>query len=138
MREQIKKQFTEALESGTQIENPVFTSDQLGIDIESLCFSLTGENSKDKAYRDKTKRIINRLKGNRNQIVRNILKNGTLSAQEFANIKDKEMDDDSYFNKYSKIEDTAGVNKIAKGVTKPPKIAVPTVNVDLNKSNIIT
>jgi hypothetical protein len=48
------------------------------------------------------------------------------------------MEDDYYFNKYSKARDISGVNKTAKTITRPPKIAVPTINVDLNKSNMIT
>jgi hypothetical protein len=132
MREQIKKQIFEALESGTQIENPKYTSDQLSIDIESSVYELTGKNSKDKAYREKTKKVINRLKGNRNQVVRNILKNGTISVSEFTKLSDKEIDDDNYFNKYSG-EDVSNI-KGSKGITKPPKIPVISVNVDLSKS----
>jgi hypothetical protein len=131
MREQIKKQISEALDSGTQIDSPKFPTEQLSHDIENEIFELTGKNSKDKTYREKTKRIIARLKGNRNQIVRNVLKNGVLLAQDFTKLSDKEIDDDNYFNKFASSEET-NVTKGPKGITKPPRIAVP--NVDLNKS----
>jgi hypothetical protein len=134
MREQIKKQIIEALDSGTQIEHPKFTAEQLSTEIEGSVYELTGKNSKDKAYREKTKKVINRLKGNRNQIVRNVLKNGVLSVQDFTKLSDKEIDDDSYFNKFGG-EEVSGTSKGPKGLTKPPKIPVMSVNVDLTKSN---
>ena len=127
MREQIKKQLLDAFDITTDGSSK-FTSEQLATEIENQIFEKTGKNSKDKPYREKTKRIISRVKGARNQIVRNVLKSGIFTIDDFCKMTDKELEDDSYFNKFSgEKEQPKG-----KAVARPPKINVPIVPVDVN------
>jgi hypothetical protein len=127
MREQMKKQLLEAFDISTD-ESSKFSSNQLVTEIENIIFENTGKNSKDKPYREKTKRIIARVKGTRNQVIRTLLKSGIFNVYELCKMTDKELEDDGYFNKFS------GDKEQAKGktVTKPPKINVPIVPVDVN------
>jgi hypothetical protein len=132
MREQIKKQLLEALDSSTDGSSK-FTSEQLSIEIENLIFEKTGKNSKDKPYRERTKRIVARVKGTRNLVVRNVLKSGIFTVDDLCKMTDKELEDDGYFNKYGgEKEQIKG-----KSVARPPKINVPIIPVDVNNKGIL-
>jgi hypothetical protein len=134
MRDQIKKQLLKALHCGTQIEDSKRTAEQLSTEIEGFAFELTGKNAKNKAYRERTKKVINRLKGNRNQTVRTVLKKGVLSVEDFTKLSDKEIDDDSFFIKFG--EEVSFSNpKGVKIFTKPPKMPVISANLNLIKGN---
>jgi hypothetical protein len=133
MREQIKKQLIEALETGTQESSIQLTSEQLAIEIENNVFESKGKNSKDKLYRDRTKKIISRIKGTRNQIVRTVLKTGVFTVDDLSNMTDKELENDNYFNKFNKGDENVNKGKIINA--KPPKINIPIVPIDFNKGN---
>jgi hypothetical protein len=132
MREQIKKQLIEAFDISTDAFSK-FTSEQLATEIENIIFEKTGKNSKDKPYRERTKRIIARVKGTRNQVVKNILKSGIFSVDELCKMNEKELEDDSYFNKYgSEKEQVKG-----KSISRPPKLNVSVVPVDVNNKGLM-
>jgi hypothetical protein len=132
MREQIKKQLLESFDISTDSSSN-FTSEQLATEIENIIFEKSGKDSKSKPYREKTKRIISRVKGTRNQVVRNVLKSGIFTVEDLCKMTDKELEDDNYFNKFSgEKEQTKG-----KTVAKPPKINIPIVSVDINNKGII-
>lgn len=135
MRESIKKQLIDALESKTDNANLKWTSAQLSVDLENAIYELTGKNSKDKAYREKSKKIVGRIKGARNNNIRNILKAGTIEVSEFTSMPDKQLDDDSTFNKYGNSADTTDTKK-PKGGMKPPVINIPHSKIDLTAGNL--
>ena len=135
MREQIKKQIIDALDAGTQDSSVQFNSEQLAIEIENSVFESKGKNSKDKLYRERTKKIITRIKGTRNQIVRTVLKTGVFTVEDLSKMTDKELDDDNFFNKFSKGDDNHNKGKVINA--KPPKINIPTIPIDLNKGDYI-
>lgn len=100
---------------------------------------MTGKNSKDKAYREKAKKILARLKGNRNVIVRSVLKNGIISASDFCKLNDKQLDDDSHFEKFGgngeNIVNSSNPVKPKMG-TKPPAFKnIPIQAIDLTHSD---
>jgi hypothetical protein len=139
-RENVKKQLQEAFDSANEnIENAKYTNESLVAEIENLIFELTGKNSKDKAYREKAKKILARLKGNRNGIVRSVLKKGILSATEFCRLSDKQLDDDSYFEKFGGNGESTGnsSNPVKpKMGTKPPAFKnIPIQAIDLTHSD---
>ncbi len=108
-------------------------------DIENFIFEYTGKNSKDKAYREKAKKILARLKGNRNGIVRSVLKKGIISASDFCKLNDKQLDDDSYFEKFGgNGESTVNSSNPLKPKmgTKPPAFKnIPIQAIDLTHSD---
>ena len=46
---------------------------------------------------------------------------------------DKELEDDNYFNRFSKVDESVNKGKIINA--KPPKINIPIIPIDLNKGN---
>jgi hypothetical protein len=136
MREQIKKQLLDSLEpsNDSNIKNIELKSDELSIMLENSIFENSGKNSKDKLYREKTKKIITRLKGTRNQNIRILIKSGIITVDQLCKMNDKLIDDDAYFNKI------ANENKIGTKINesnnkgKLPKINIPIQSIDLLKS----
>jgi len=118
----VKKQITEAFEFPNESHdiNTKIPIETIISEIENSIFELTGKNSKDKPYREKAKKIISRLKGNRNSNIRETLKSGLMSASEFCKLSDKQLDDDSYFEKF--FTNLPGVTNEAKPKTgvRPP------------------
>jgi len=136
MREQIKKQLLDSLEpsNDNNVKELKFKSDELSVSLENSIFEITGKNSKDKFYREKTKKIITRLKGTRNQNIRIILKMGIITVDQLCKLNDKQIDDDSYFNKIAS-ENNIGVKTSEINVKgKLPKINIPIQSIDLIKS----
>ena len=138
MREGSKKQINDALEclSDSIDANSIkYKSEVLSVEIEDEIFNLTGKNSKDKVYREKTKKIINRLKGNKNLIVRTALKTGFIAVKDFVKLNDKDLEDDKLFT----VSIDIGINNNVelKKSTKPPKLKPVIVqnNIDLTASN---
>lgn len=136
MREQIKKQLLDALElqADSTVKDLKLKSDELSINLENSIFDITGKNSKDKKYREKTKKIITRLKGTRNQTIRTLLKSVIITVEDFCKLPDKILDDDAYFNKIAAdnniVSKASDVN--AKG--KLPKINIPLQSIDILKA----
>ena len=73
-RENAKKQLLNSLEprSDSQIENIVLTSEQLSIELEGKIYAQSGNVSQSKDYRDKIRKYELRIKGSRNQNIREI------------------------------------------------------------------
>jgi hypothetical protein len=135
MRENIKKQLLDALEpQNDSSQNFKFDSKQLSTDMEISIFEITGKNSKDKSYREKSKKIVSRLKGNRNAHIRKLLKTGIISVNDFCSLNDKQMDDDGYFNKLGGNEQSNNDVVKSKGGIRPPKLNIPVHNIDFGKS----
>lgn len=109
------------LQSDSQITDLKFTSEALSREIEQCVFSLFN-NSQDKKYRDKIKKITTRLKGSRNQIVRNPLKRGTLTVEDFCNLDDKKLNEDSYFSKFNPNDNVDEKTNRSKLNIRPPPI----------------
>jgi len=118
----VKKQITEAFEVSNESHdiNKKIPIETIISEIENSIFEITGKNSKDKPYREKAKKIISRLKGNRNSNIRETLKSGLISASEFCKLSDKQLDDDSYFENF--FTNLPGVTNEAKPKTgvRPP------------------
>ena len=135
MRENIKKQLFEALEEKSDL-NVKTDSKTLSNLLEEAIFEVTGKNSKDRSYREKSKKIHLKLKGPRNANVRKALKLNFISPKDFCSLNDKQLEDESYFN--GLIGETAINNNNEKkgGMIglKPPKLNIPTFKVDLNNN----
>lgn len=136
MREQIKKQLLDSLEPNTDssVKDLKFKSDELSINLENAIFEVAGKNSKDKAYREKTKKIITRLKGTRNANVRVMLKSSIITVEQLCKLTDKQIDDDAYFNKIASENNIAAKAADAAVKGRLPKINIPIQSIDLLKS----
>ena len=136
MREQIKKQFLDALEplNDSNIKDLKTKSDELSVLLELNIFDITGKNSKEKSYREKTKKIITRLKGTRNQNIRSLLKSGIITVEELCKLSDKQIDDDSYFAKIASENNLNTKPNEANNKGKLPKINIPLQSIDFIKS----
>ena len=125
MREQIKKQLLDSLEekNDDKVTNLKFKSSELCLNFENSIFELTGKNSKDKSYREKTKKIIGRIKGARNNNIRIMLKSDILSVEEICKMSDKQIDDEAYFTKL------ANDNNLGKATGDNKKGGLPKINI---------
>jgi len=116
------------------IENEKYASDQLAAEIENIIYEITGKNSRDKSYREKSKKIMSRLKGGRNSQLRISLRSGNMTASEFCKLTDKQLDDDSYFDKLFNNGNAPNV-ELKKSMTRPPNLKqIPVKKIDLTAS----
>ena len=132
----MKKQLLEALESQNDenIQNIKFTNEQLVNQIENGIFEETGKNSKDRSYREKARKIVTRMKGNRNSNVRNLLKTGNITVNEFCKLSDKQLDDDKFFDKFCNNGENQPSTEVKKTYKPPVLKKVPQI-VDINLSS---
>jgi hypothetical protein len=126
-RENVKKTLINALEKqkDNTIQNLVKTSEQIAIEIEQEIYEQNDNSAKSKSYRDKIRKLEMRIKGMRNNHIREILKKGILSVHDFCNLDEKNLNDENFFKKFEKnmgIE----VNPIQeKNFAKNTKIVKP-------------
>ena len=134
-REDIKKRILESLDSQSEvIENAKLSSEELAIELENFIFEITGKNSRDKSYREKSKKIMSRLKGARNSQLRASLRTAKMTASDFCKLSDKQLDDDSYFEKLFN-NGTSANTEPKKTMTRPPNIKnIPIKKIDLTSS----
>ncbi len=134
-REDIKKRLLESFESQSDvIENAKYASDQLAAEIEKIIYEITGKNSRDKSYREKSKKIMSRLKGARNSQLRISLRSGNMTVSDFCKLSDKQLDDDSYFDKLLNNGNAPNVEP-KKSMTRPPNLKqIPVKKIDLTAS----
>ena len=105
-RENVKKQLINALEKNkdNSIQNLVKTSEQIAIEIEQEVYEQNDNSAKNREYRDKIRKLEMRIKGMRNNYIREILKNGALSVHDFCNLDEKSLNDENFFKKFKKEE----------------------------------
>ena len=98
-RENVKKQLINALEKNKDnlITNLIKTSEQIAIEIEEEIFLQNDNSAKNRGYRDKIRKLEMRIKGARNNYIREILKKGILSIKDFCNLDEKNLNDENYF-----------------------------------------
>ena len=101
-------------------------------EIENQIFEISGKNSKDKSYREKAKKIISRIKGSRNAFIRSIIRQNLIPIVEFCKIPDKQLDDDSFFDKYKSNKSSAEVKP--KGIRPPAIKNIPIQSIDLSSN----
>lgn len=125
----------ESFESQADVlENAKYASDQLAAEIENMIYEMTGKNSRDKAYREKSKKIMTRLKGARNSQLRMSLRSGNMTVSEFCKLSDRQIDDDSYFDKLFNNGNT-NTAEPKKSMTRPPNLKnIPIKKIDLTTS----
>lgn len=116
------------------IQNIKFTNEQLVNQIENGIFEETGKNSKDRSYREKARKIVTRMKGNRNSNVRNLLKTGNITVNEFCKLSDKQLDDDKFFDKFCNNGENQPSTEVKKTYKPPVLKKVPQI-VDINLSS---
>jgi hypothetical protein len=122
-RENVKKQLLEAFDN---------LDEAIVNEIENLIFELTGKNSKDKSYREKAKKILSRLKGSRNSTIRGLIKKNIISVSDFCKMNDKQLDDDSYFDKFVKNGNPLPTDVKGRQSIKPPAFkSMPIQNIDV-------
>jgi hypothetical protein len=133
-REDIKKRILESFDSQSElIENAKFSLEELAIELENVIFEITGKNSRDKSYREKSKKILSRLKGARNSQLRASLRTGKMNVSDFCKLSDKQLDDDSYFEKL--FNNGTKTPEPKKTMTRPPNIKnIPLKKIDLTSS----
>ena len=128
-RENVKKQLINALEKAKDnlLQDLKLTSEEIAKEIEEEVFKQNDDSSRSKAYRDKIRKLEMRIKGPRNNFIREILKKGLLSVIDFCNLNDKDLMDENYFkklegNKTDKNEQKAlGEENNSKNNNIPPK-----------------
>ena len=98
-RENVKKQLINALEKAkdNSLQGLKITSEQIAKEIEEEVFSQNDNSCKKREYRDKIRKLEMKLKGARNNFIREILKKGILSVVDFCNLSDKDLNDDNYY-----------------------------------------
>ena len=103
-RENVKKQLINALEKSkdNSIPNLVKTSEQIAIEIEQEVYEQNDNSAKNRGYRDKIRKLEMRIKGMRNNYIREILKKGELSVHDFCNLDEKNLNDENFFKKFQK------------------------------------
>ena len=100
-RENVKKTLINALEKqkDNTIQNLVKTSEQIAIEIEQEIYEQNDNSAKSRSYRDKIRKLEMRIKGMRNNHIREILKKGILSVHDFCNLDEKNLNDENFFKK---------------------------------------
>ena len=139
-RENVKKQLMNALDKSKDNSLPglKLTSEEIAKEIEEEIYKQSDNSSKSREYRDKIRKLDMRLKGPRNNFIREIIKTGKLSIIEFCNLSEKDLMDDNYFKKLEgvssdevndkKENDDNNINKPnnfkhqKKPIMKPPSI----------------
>ena len=98
-RENVKKTLINALEKQKDnlIQGLKKTSEQIAIEIEQEVYEQNDNSSKSRSYRDKIRKLEMRIKGMRNNHIREILKKEIISVKDFCNLNEKELNDDNYF-----------------------------------------
>ena len=136
MREQIKKQLLDSLEekNDNAVNSLKFKSSELSLQFENSIFELTGKNSKDKSYREKTKKIITRIKGARNNNIRIMLKSGIIHVDEICKMSDKQIDDESYFTNLANENNLGKASGDNTNKGRLPKINIPQKSLELLNS----
>ena len=136
MREQIKKQLLDSLEekNDNTVKDLKFKSTELSLNFENNIFELSGKNSKDKSYREKTKKIIGRIKGARNNNIRIMIKSGIISIEELCKMSDKQIDDESYFTKLANENNLGKSSGDNNNKGRLPKINIPQKSLDFLNS----
>lgn len=125
-RENVKRQLMNALEKNkdNSLQGIKLTSEQIAIEIEEEVFKQNDNSAQKREYRDKIRNLEMRIKGIRNNFIREILKKGLISVSDFCNLNEKDLKDDNYFkklegdNQNSKDENTT----IQKNNFGPPKM----------------
>ena len=114
-RENVKKQLINALDKSKDNSLPgiKLTSEEIAKEIEEEVFKLSDDSCQSRGYRDKIRRLDMRLKGPRNNFIREIIKTGKLSVKEFCNLDEKNLMDDNYFRKLEGAS-SDDINKIRK------------------------
>ena len=129
-RENVKKQLINALEKNKDqsISDLVKTSEQIAIEIEQEIFEQNENSSKKREYRDKIRKLEMRIKGMRNNYIREILKKGILSVHDFCNLDEKTLGDENYFKKLN-IGNTGNIssNNNNKNISNASKIIKPPI-----------
>ena len=158
-RETVKKQLINALDKSKDklLQDLKLSSEEIAKEIEEEVFVQNDNSSKSKAYRDKIRKLEMRLKGPRNNFIRELLKKGKLSVNEYCNLNDKDLMDDKYYKKYEenttenkddqKSENPSKTKPIGNRIVKPPafkhiKMPKPPVihtsnkNINTNDNNL--
>ena len=101
IRENVKKQLMNALEKNkdNSLQGLKLTSEQIAIEIEEEVFKQNDNSAQKREYRDKIRNLEMRIKGIRNNFIREILKKGLISVSDFCNLNEKDLKDDNYFKK---------------------------------------
>jgi hypothetical protein len=98
-RDQIRKQLIEAFDLQDSVNEVKFTIAQVAENIEREVFEICDNDCKSKAYRDKCKKIIMRLKGKRNKHLRQLIREGLLDIAGLCKMNDEQLDDEKHFTK---------------------------------------
>jgi hypothetical protein len=117
VREQIRKQLADAFDIKDSTNNSKYNNNEIVTLLEDEIFNFSKQDPKSKAYRDRSKKIIFRLKGNRNTSIRISLLEGSLSIAKLCGLSDKELDDDNSFKKNETNKQTSKGN-----IYKPPML----------------
>ena len=73
-----------------------FTSEQIAREIEEEIFRQNNYFSGSEEYRERAKKIKDRLSGEENNFIREMLKKGKISVKEFCNLDDRNLVDNNY------------------------------------------
>ena len=126
-RDNVKRQLLNSLEArlDSQIEGLKYSSEQLSKEIEEIIFEQNGKVSQSKDYRDRIRKIEMRIKGNRNNYIREMLKKGIIEPEAFCKLDEKTLNNDNYFKSlYGKdtnpTNEKGPVKKI--GGSRPPAL----------------
>ena len=92
-RENVKRQLINALEKSKDNSLPglKLTSEQIAIEIEEEVYKQNENSCQKREYRDKIRNLEMRIKGIRNNFIRELLKKGILSVNEFCNLNEKDL-----------------------------------------------
>ena len=120
-RENVKKTLINDLEKGKDnlIQGLTKTSEQIAIEIEQEVYEQNDNSSKSRSYRDKIRKLGMRIKGMRNNHIRELLKKEIISVKDFCNLNDKELNDDNYFKNLENEQGNNNANN--KTVTSDKK-----------------
>ena len=129
-RENVKKQLMNALEKNkdNSLQGLKLTSEQIAIEIEEEVFKQNDNSSQKREYRDKIRNLEMRIKGIRNNFIREILKKGLISVSDFCNLNEKDLKDDNYFKKLEGDNQNSKDENITnqKNNFGPPKMKINT------------
>ena len=90
-RENVKRQLINALDKSkdNSLNGLKINSEQIANEIEEEIFKQNDNSSKSRSYRDKIRKLEMRLKGPRNNFIREIIKKGKISVYDFCNLDEK-------------------------------------------------
>ena len=100
-RENVKRQLINALDKmkDSSCKGLKITSEQIAKEIEEEIYKQNDNSSQKREYRDKIRKLEMRLKGSRNNFIRETIKKGKISVVDFCNLNEKDLMDDNYFKK---------------------------------------